>query len=78
MAGGAMKQREWLVETEKSKALNVLSKVKRPLTAPDLANIRKPSYHERTLYRHTATPRSPSSPNAHHKLHSAPPRYALT
>jgi len=56
MAGGAMKQLEWLVETEKSKALNVLKEVKRPLTAPDLANIQKPSYHERTPYRHTQIP----------------------
>ena len=59
MASGAMKQREWLVETEKSKALNVLPKVKRPLTAPNLANIQKPSYHEHTPYRHTQIPSVP-------------------
>jgi len=56
MASGAMKQREWLVENEKSKALNVLKKVKRPLTAPDLAKFRKPSYHERTPYREAQIP----------------------
>jgi len=56
MASGAMKQRKWLVETEKSKGLNVLSKIKRPLTAPDLADIQKPSYHERTPCRHTQIP----------------------
>ena len=56
MTGGALKQREWLVESEKSKALNVLEKVKRPLTACDLTNIQKPSYHERTPYCHAQMP----------------------